>query len=69
MKLDGHPLGEICSWVGSGEHSGASNIMSFQLLKAREAGKTVVFFDYESSFDSNKYFSTNQDQGSNHEAE
>ena len=47
----GTRYGEILSWVGAGEHSGRSNVAMFQMLKARDSGKTVVFTDYEASFD------------------
>jgi hypothetical protein len=41
---------EILSWVGAGEQSGRSNVMMFEMLKPRNAGKTIVYFDYEASF-------------------
>ena len=47
----GTRYGEILSWVGAGEHSGRSNVVLFQMLKARDSGKTVVITDHEASFD------------------
>jgi hypothetical protein len=53
-KAGGYPVGEILSWVGSGEHSGRSNVKSFEFLKARNSGKPVVYVDWEASFDPNQ---------------
>jgi hypothetical protein len=46
----GAPIGELVWMFGAGEREGRSNVMMFEILKARNAGKTVVYFDYEASF-------------------
>jgi hypothetical protein len=39
-------------WVcGAGERESRTNVMTFEISKARNAGKTVMYMDTEASFD------------------
>ena len=44
-------VGELLWIAGAGEREGRTNVMTFQLLKARETGKPVMYIDTEASFD------------------
>lgn len=54
-KPGGYSVGELIWLVAAGERDGFTNVMAFQIVKARESGKSVLFFDFESSPNFDKY--------------
>lgn len=49
--LSENATGEHLPCIGIGAREGRSNVMFVEILKARDSGKSVVYFDFESSFD------------------
>lgn len=54
-KAGGYNVGELVWLASGGEREGRSNTLRFQMLKARENGKTVMYLDWEAPFDPKQF--------------